>query len=627
MVRPGVTVRNSATILLVEDDAIIALAEKKALEKNGFNVTIAQDGEAAIRAMQEIDRFDLVLMDIDLGVGMDGTEAAEIILRDRDVPVVFLSSHSEPEIVGKTEKITSYGYIVKNSGLTVLLASIKMALKLSESRRAEKLQRESLEAVNRTLQKTQRLLEQTARMARVGGWETNVITGEVEWSPVKREIHGMPPDQQPDMEKTINYYREGHDRETIRGLVSRAVERGEPYDVELRIVTDQGRERWVRTMGSAEFEKGRCVRLYGVTQDIDERKRAEASVAERLALQNTVQTQAGLISSLIDSVPDLVFWKDLDGVYLGCNAEFARHLGRPREDIPGKTDYDIYSRQEAEFFRAQDRAMLAEMKPRKNEEWISYPDGRRVLLDTLKTPCRDPEGELIGVLGIARDITDRKATEEELVRQLREKETILRETHHRIKNNMASVASLLEMQMQSSDNAEVVRALQDAAGRVNSIRELYEKMLLTEGTQAVRADHYIGDLADSVAALHAGSSRITMEKDLDGMVLGPKELFPLGIIVNELITNAIKHAFTRPAEGVIRVTLNGTENRVVLVVQDNGVGLPGGTLPARSGGFGTTLVGMLAEQLGGSVRFDSRGGTAVTLVFPAPQGKGENRIS
>jgi PAS domain S-box-containing protein len=121
------------TILLVEDMAIIAMAEANILRHSGFDVIIAYNGNEAVKLASENSNIDLILMDIDLGKGIDGTEAAQIILKNQDVPIVFLSNHTEKEIVDKTEKITSYGYVVKNSGETVLLASIKMVFKLFEA--------------------------------------------------------------------------------------------------------------------------------------------------------------------------------------------------------------------------------------------------------------------------------------------------------------------------------------------------------------------------------------------------------------------------------------------------------------------------------------------------------------
>ncbi|MBN1179531.1 MAG: GAF domain-containing protein [Anaerolineae bacterium] len=137
--------------------------------------------------------------------------------------------------------------------------------------------------------------------------------------------------------------------------------------------------------------------------------------AEQRALgKKQYQYALSLVEALLNSIPDLVFYKDEDGAYLGCNSEFALHVGRTVEEIVGKTDYDLYSKEDADAFRRNDRLMLEGGAPRRNEEWISYPDGRRVLLDTLKAPLFDPGGDLIGVVGISRDITERKQMEDDL---------------------------------------------------------------------------------------------------------------------------------------------------------------------------------------------------------------------
>ncbi|MCB1321755.1 MAG: response regulator, partial [Leptospiraceae bacterium] len=122
-------------ILLVEDEAIVAKVQIKQLQNYGYNVIHLLTGEAAVELLADGNTpVQLVLMDIDLGAGMDGTQAAQIILKKRDIPIVFLSSHTEPDVVEKTEKISSFGYVVKGSGITVLDASIKMAFKLHQAR-------------------------------------------------------------------------------------------------------------------------------------------------------------------------------------------------------------------------------------------------------------------------------------------------------------------------------------------------------------------------------------------------------------------------------------------------------------------------------------------------------------
>lgn len=125
--------KNKRKILLVEDEIVTTIYEKRLLESYNYEVITASTGEKAITIIKENYTIELILMDINLGSGIDGIEATQEILKERNIPVLFLSGHIEPEIIEKTEQVTSYGYVVKNSGITILDASIKMAFKLFEA--------------------------------------------------------------------------------------------------------------------------------------------------------------------------------------------------------------------------------------------------------------------------------------------------------------------------------------------------------------------------------------------------------------------------------------------------------------------------------------------------------------
>ena len=125
--------------------------------------------------------------------------------------------------------------------------------------------------------------------------------------------------------------------------------------------------------------------------------------------------QLTAITTLMDSIPDIIFYKDMDGVYRGGNKAWARLAGKPLDQLIGKTDLDMFPEEFAKSFRAKDREMLASRQTQRNEEWVVYPDGRRALLDTLKTPWLDESGKVLGVLGISREITPSPAAEKEVL--------------------------------------------------------------------------------------------------------------------------------------------------------------------------------------------------------------------
>jgi PAS domain S-box-containing protein len=153
----------------------------------------------------------------------------------------------------------------------------------------------------------------------------------------------------------------------------------------------------------------------------------EQIITRKKAEEENVR-QLALINSLLDSIPDMIFFKDTEGVYLGCNPTFANFVGRTRNEIIGKTDHDLFEKAVADSFRQYDSEMLVQKLPRHNEEWITYPDGKKALIDTLKTPYRAGNGNLLGVLGISRDITERNNAENELKKSLNRFDELARQS-------------------------------------------------------------------------------------------------------------------------------------------------------------------------------------------------------
>jgi len=220
--------------------------------------------------------------------------------------------------------------------------------------------------------------------------------------------------------------------------------------------------------------------------------------------------------------------------------------------------------------------------------------------------------QVIGGSCFGSDITDRKNAELEIQKQLNEKETLLREVHHRVKNNMATIESLLSLQAGSTALPDVKIALQDTISRVQSSRVLYDKLLVSDNLNEVSIKPYTNGLIDAIITVFDLENSITIERRIADFGISPQKAFFLGIIINELLTNVFKHAFEDRDGGTVSVSLGKEGSTVVLTIQDNGVGFDERTLNNESPGFGLTVVTMLVEQSGGTFsRSNDNGATSV----------------
>lgn len=213
---------------------------------------------------------------------------------------------------------------------------------------------------------------------------------------------------------------------------------------------------------------------------------------------------------------------------------------------------------------------------------------------------------------LVRSIND---LQERVARHLEEKDLLIREVHHRIKNNMSSVASLLTIQESNLDHPEAATAIRIAANRVRSMAQLYEKLYQNHGHTS--ADEYLDPLVEEIVRVTSEGQSVGVDKHVAPLVLDPQTLSALGMIVNELVTNSIKYAFPEESKGTISVRLaRSGRSSARLQYRDDGVGFADDEESPDGRGFGLVLIRALAEQLRGSIEVQRRGGTQVTLEFP-----------
>jgi len=382
--------------------------------------------------------------------------------------------------------------------------------------------------------------------------------------------------------------------------------------------------------------------------DISARKQSEealrTSESNLRLVAAALQEKQGLLRTMIDSIPDLIFYKDTEGVYLGCNKAFEDFVGKTEQEVVGCTDIELFPSKTAHFFREMDSLMLSLKTARRNEEWVDYPDGRQVLLETLKTPYRDPEGNLLGLIGISRDITRRKATEEALRKANDELDSRVRERTEQLSSLAAELSRAEELERRriaTELHDQVAQTLALSKIKLNSLAlsgrfgegeaDLREIMgHLTTSIEEIRSltfqlsppilhevglDAALEWLCEEFQERYA--LRIRCKNDVKPKMLGEEIRGALYQMSRELLVNIVKHA---QAKNVL-VETTAFARQFKICISDDGVGFD--TSEALHYGNTNNSFGLLnihhrMNHLGGQfvIESDSERGTMATLVIP-----------
>jgi len=410
------------------------------------------------------------------------------------------------------------------------------------------------EALNKVMQR----LELAQMAAGAGVWDRSFITGETEWSSQMYSLLGLEQrDVEADMDTMLSLVHPD-DRDNLIARRKQALEEHITIRNEYRVIWPDGQIHWLLSQGRGIYDElGRPVRITGICMDITERKKIEAELIEhREHLANLVEERT---EELIKS-----------------NAQL--HAEIDRRDRAEK-ELKVY------------RDHLEELVKERTEE--------------LEKANRSLHVEIV----------ERRQAELTISSLLQQKEMLLKEVHHRIKNNMASMMSLLSLQIKDLDDPAAIASLQDAKSRLSSMGVMYDKLYRSENYREMSVREYLPPLIREIVDQFPNGEQTAIETDLADFSLSIRTIPPLGLIINELVTNAMKYAFKDRAKGVIRVRASSVEGRATIVFEDDGSGIPESMDVEKSGGFGLKLVSMLIEQLDGSIRIERNNGSRFILEF------------
>jgi two-component sensor histidine kinase len=279
----------------------------------------------------------------------------------------------------------------------------------------------------------------------------------------------------------------------------------------------------------------------------------------------------------------------------------------------GKLDHELWPAAEAARLRAGDLSVLKSGNPSHTVEELCLAGGDIRHLLSYRFPFNDATGSRI-LGGISIDITEQIRTERALAAALAVQETLVKEVHHRVKNNLQIISSLLNMQAELCE-PEQQAVLRDSQLRVQSMALIHDRLCGNNDLEHVDFREYVETLARELFAAHGvGSDRVRLRLALDPLSLDLNQAIPCGLILNELVSNALKYAFPSARTGEILIELHCDEqDRVTLRVADDGVGMPPGAARKKSLGLG--IVDVLTRQLGGTLKREPAPGVSFSLVF------------
>ena len=328
----------------------------------------------------------------------------------------------------------------------------------------------------------------------------------------------------------------------------------------------------------------------------------------------------------VESVRDYaLFQLDPNGLISTWNLGAERLIGYTEAEMIGQHFERIFIPEDVAAGSPQLEIEIArEEGTSEDERWHIRKDGSRFFASGALTSIRDPDGQLRGFSKIMREITERHRAEHQLKeqdRQLRaslaEKEALLKEIHHRVKNNLQIIASLLDMQSEFLNQVDTKDVLLEMKTRVRSIAAIHELLYTAADFSRIEFRRFVDKLAQDVIAVHRQrATQVRVEMDTESALLEMAQAVPCGLIVNELLTNALKHAFPNGRQGRIKVAFGSDETRWRLEVSDDGIGLPPDIDPQNVNSMGLQLIHLLVQQLGGGLGVVRDSGTQFVITFP-----------
>ena len=347
-------------------------------------------------------------------------------------------------------------------------------------------------------------------------------------------------------------------------------------------------------------DDGSVIGAIGVAIDVTSSKQAE------IALKESEEKYR----KLFDMESDALMLTEVEtGNILDVNKSFIKLYGYSMEEIRCMKSMDISTEPDKTIKSIQNFEEFIPLRYHKKKDGKVFPV-------EITTNMFEHQGRNV-LIAAVRDITDRKIIEEQITKSLREKEVLLSEIHHRVKNNFEIISRLLDMGSMGTQNKEIQNLLLASKTRIHSMAMIHSQLYQDDYFDWIDMARHIGELTKQLQFLYGSEKKVDLVIETSEVYLSIKQAIPCALILNELITNSLKHAFVDKEQGQVLISIhNSNDNTVLLRVKDDGDGIPGGIEVKPAGGLGLELVKhLVVGQLKGEIRFNNDDGTDIYIEF------------
>ncbi len=489
------------------------------------------------------------------------------------------------------------------------------------------------------LQQTKELLERTNSVARVGGWEVNFIKQKVYWSAVTKEIHGVPPDYQPQINAGFDFY-EKESRDMILAAEENATKNGTPADLELQLITAKGKKIWVRLLMNPEFNEGKCTRLYGTFQNIDEKKKAEL---ELLA-------QKSKLRSFVSHAPAAVAMLDSEMRYVAYSNRWKEEYHIQIPDITGLCHYDVFPNVSDDWKVIHQRCLAGEVISKDEDIWRPVGWDSDQYLRWEVRPWYLPDGNVGGMMMFTQDITESVLQKQELSKAKlvaeqasKTKSEFLANMSHEIRTPLNGVIGFTDLLLKTSLTETQHQYLSIVNQSANVLISVINDILDFSKIEAGKLELDI-DKSDLFEISNQASDIITYQVQSKGleMLLNisaglPRFIWTDSVRLKQILVNLLGNAVKFTEKGEIELKVSkmatvGNDNLTIrFSVRDTGIGIkkenqekifkafsqedPSTTKKYGGTGLGLTISNNLLGLMGSQLQLDSTPGEGTTFYF------------